>query len=893
MKKSEILFKILCFFCLFLSIISCKKDPPKTLAVISTSLITNITQTTATSGGNISSDGNSPVTTRGICWSNNENPTIADKKTIVGSGIGSFSSQVSELSPGLTYYVRAYATNGIGTAYGNSQTFSTSVLLPSLKTIEPSEITKISANSGGIIISNGGSEIISKGVCWSTDSLPSIADSKTINGKGNENFTSVIISLDEGTVYYLRAYATNSAGTAYGDTKVFVTDYNIENLFGACSVRPEELEKIPYISPSILEELSIAPMIDVKSLNLSPRIFLDFPTPGHQKSDDCSGWATAYAFLSYIFKQVNGNQGYNKESLFSPSFVFAFRPNKNKSEMSILKAMEVLKERGSCPISIADTSINSFIFTPSSSDIKEASKYKLSSFYQVGKDIELIKKCIAFGNPVVAGIIVDPVTFIYKYANNRKDPVDGYVFKKNIMNNDLRSHSICICGYDDSIRAFKIINSWGTNWADGGYGWLDYDFLVNNIRDQQGINGIIVMLFVGFVERPSVTTNNFTNIQTNSVTVNGQIKSDRGHSILEKGVVFSTHNSPTINDTKVACSSITTSYSVLLINLIPNTKYYAKAYAINSEGASYGKEISFTTLSVGTSPISAFIATPTTIIEGQSVQFTDQSANNPTSWSWDFGDGNKSSAQNPSHTYSNSGKFTVKLTSANSFGSNTITKIDYIAVNSTSGILFNPNLTYGSLTDIDGNVYKTIQIGNQVWMAENLRTTKLNDGTSIANLINNFLWQSSTSPSYCWYNNDITNKSTYGALYNRYAVNTDKLCPVGWHVSTDNNWSIMVSLLGGDDKAVSKLKEVGSAHWTNQNEGSTNSSGFTALPSGIRNNTGVFSGLNTSSIWWCINPENYAFSSWNRQMYFDNNSVEKYGLTLFNQNGLSVRCVKD
>ena len=892
MRKSKSLCKALFLFCLLIVIGSCKKDPPKTLPTVSTSSISNITQTTATAGGTVSDDGNSPVTARGVCWSTNENPTVSDKKSTDGSGKGSFTSQLSELNPGYSYYVRAYATNELGTSYGNTQSFSASINLPTIKTIEPNGITKTSANSGGIIISNGGSEVIAKGVCWSTDSLPSITESKTIDGKGNENFSSSIINLEEASIYYVRAYATNSAGTAYGETKVFGTDFNGEGLFGASSVTQEELDKIPFLSPGTLDELSFTSMVNVKSSDLPARVMLDFPTPGRQKLGDCSGWATAYAFLSYVFKQVNGNQGYNKESLFSPSFVFAFRPNKNKSEMSLLSAMEVLKERGSCPISIIDTSINTLSYIPSSSDIKEALKYKLSSIYQVGNDIELIKKCIAYGNPVVAGIIVDGVSFIYKYVNNRKDPIDGYVFKKNMLN-DLRSHSVCICGYDDSIRAFKIINSWGKTWADGGYGWLDYDFLVNNIRYQYGLNGIIVMLFVGFVERPYVTTNYFSNIQTNSVIINGQIKSDRGHSIIEKGISFGTKSNPTLNNTKIVSNSTTATFSVQLTNLNPNTQYYAKAYAINKEGVAYGNEISFRTLEGGTSPVAAFTASSTSINLGQTIQFTDQSTGNPTSWSWDFGDGGASTIQNPSYTYTKSGSYNVSLAVNNSTGSNSISKTNFITVTDIIGILFNPNLTYGTVTDIDGNKYKTIQIGTKVWMAENLKVTKLNDGTAISFESSNNSWMTKVNPLYCWYNNDIENKNTYGALYNRHTVNTGKLCPIGWHVSTDSNWSTLTNNTGGDNNAAIKLKEAGNGHWSGASSNSTNSSGFTALPGGIRYENGAFSGLKDNGTWWCTNPENYAFSSWYRQMFYNANDIQKYGLNFSPQLGLSVRCVKD
>ena len=120
--------------------------------------------------------------------------------------------------------------------------------------------------------------------------------------------------------------------------------------------------------------------------------------------------------------------------------------------------------------------------------------------------------------------------------------------------------------------------------------------------------------------------------------------------------------------------------------------------------------------------------------------------------------------------------------------------------------------------DIDGNNYLTVTIGTQIWMAENLRTTKYNDGTAIPLVTDNTTWANLTTPAYCWYNNDAkTNGSTYGALYNWYSVNTKKLCPTGWHVPNDTEWTTLTTYLGGTAVAGGKLKETGTAHWYSPN----------------------------------------------------------------------------
>ena len=196
----------------------------------STSVISNITQTTATSGGTISDDGGSAITMRGVCWSTSTNPTISNSKTTDGTGTGSFTSNLTGLTAGVTYYVRAYAMNLYGTAYGNAVQFST-IDFPSLTSVAANSITTNSAGCGGNVTSDGGSAITDRGVCWSTSSNPTILNYTTNDGNGTGSFTSYLTGLTSGTIYYARAYATNSAGTAYGNQITFTTNVKIGDAF--------------------------------------------------------------------------------------------------------------------------------------------------------------------------------------------------------------------------------------------------------------------------------------------------------------------------------------------------------------------------------------------------------------------------------------------------------------------------------------------------------------------------------------------------------------------------------------------------------------------------------------------------------------------------------------
>ena len=194
------------------------------IPTITTTAVSNITATTASSGGNVTSDGGSAITSRGVCWSTSTNPTTANSHTTDGTGTGTFTSSITGLIPGSTYHVRAYATNSVGTSYGNDVTFTTIAVVPTVTTTTVSNITPTTASSGGNVTSDGGAAVTARGVCWSTLTNPTTSNSHTTDGAGTGTFTSSITGLAPGTTYHVRAYATNSVGTSYGNDVTFTTN---------------------------------------------------------------------------------------------------------------------------------------------------------------------------------------------------------------------------------------------------------------------------------------------------------------------------------------------------------------------------------------------------------------------------------------------------------------------------------------------------------------------------------------------------------------------------------------------------------------------------------------------------------------------------------------------
>jgi uncharacterized protein (TIGR02145 family) len=201
------------------------------------------------------------------------------------------------------------------------------------------------------------------------------------------------------------------------------------------------------------------------------------------------------------------------------------------------------------------------------------------------------------------------------------------------------------------------------------------------------------------------------------------------------------------------------------------------------------------------------------------------------------------------------------------------------------------------VTDIDGNVYKTVKIGDQWWMAENLKTTKYRNGDPIPHVTNNNDWTDLSTPAYCSYNNDNTTYgSVYGLLYNWYALDpasngNKNICPEGWHIPTDEELTTLINNLGGAIIAGGKLKEAGTSHWSIPNTGATNTSGFTALPAGFRSYVdGSFQYVGVFSHWW-TSTQTSETQAWNLGLFnidaSANHSASEKKL------GFSIRCVKD
>ncbi len=333
--------------------------------------------------------------------------------------------------------------------------------------------------------------------------------------------------------------------------------------------------------------------------------------------------------------------------------------------------------------------------------------------------------------------------------------------------------------------------------------------------------------------------------------------------------------------------------------------------AINAFGYNTETKYDYITVSCS-SPAAEFTANLTSITKNRTVYFTDLSTNSPDSWVWAFPSGpsgipNSSTLQNPAVKYDTVGTYDVTLIAINACDSDTITKYDYITVEEL--VMNIPCPGTPTVTDADGNVYNTVQIGTQCWIAENLNVSHYRNGDAIPNVTDNTQWDNLTTSAWCYYNNNSGYENPYGKLYNWYTVVDSRgLCPTGWHIpthyelttleraictsgtcNTDFPYDFTTTGWRGTDEG-GKLKETGTIHWNSPNTGATNESGFSALPGGYRYSNGEFDYMGYYA-YFCSSSEYYSYNAWFRKLhyYFGDVSRDYYDKNC----GFSVRCVKD
>lgn len=922
------------------------------MPAVTTHIVYDITSSSAMCGGNVTSDGVTAVTDRGVCWSTSHNPTIADNHTSDGVGVGEFTSSITCLTEGNTYYVRAFATNSVGTVYGDEVCFiaentvpatgnyilttcdgwiydnggSTgnykngsdgyivvnpadtgqgvalegsysmesgfdklyvysgvgtsgtqlavftgigtitlvsddvvtirfksdnivdntgfaihvtchNLSLPIVNTNPIFNITSSTAISGGNVTYDGGTAVTARGVCWSTTPNPTIADNHTSDGNGIGVFTSSITGLTPGTTYYVRAYATNSVGTAYGEEVSFTTTVVTPTEFTCGISTVTDHEGNEYHTVKIGNQCwTKENMRCVTSPSTGTNIV---NTP-----------AEMYTYTGKMAKWYNNDQSaalangygllYNWNATVDTFDVSYGETSVDTNSAHAFSVTFSGHRRGICPEGW---------HVPTDAEWTALTNYLSSqNDYSCGGNDDHIAKAMA-----------SQVGWDTSYLNCT-------VGCSQTMNNSSGFNALPAGIYSYELNEIGEVSLyfsepgemslfWSATQSENESAWYRYleyyDLVVNREAEfsSKVMGGSVRCVYdeetFSSATLPTVTTSTVTVLSNTSAECGGEVVSDGGATVTVRGVCWSTSQNPTVLDNHTTDGSGVGGFVSSIAGLSDVSTYYVRAYATNGVGTVYGNEVSFITV-----PYPEMQPCP----------------NAPT------------------------------------------------------------------VTDYDGNVYNTVKIGNQCWMKENLRTTHYGNGSAI--LESSFtpttpgpgVFEPITMPLF--YHTDGGNDSECGLLYNWMAAmggansseNTPSgvqgVCPNGWHVPSDGEWDLLIAYAknhsqywcGNDSLNVAKSL-AGASGWVSSpnncavgnNPSANNALGFSALPVGyavLENYTyGNYVGFGTSAAFWSTTELYYDsyfggfLNAGGCQFDYSASNISRFGHD--KGSGLSVRCLRD
>jgi uncharacterized protein (TIGR02145 family) len=887
---------------------SCKKDKPA-IPVLTTTAVSGITSTTAISGGNVIASGGAEITAKGVCWSTAASPSTANSKTSETGTTGSFTSNITQLVPNTMYYVRAYATSSAGTGYGEQVTFSTNqVAVPSITTTAVTSVTQTTAFSGGNISADNGASVTARGLCWGLATSPTTSGTKTSDGTGTGTYTSSITGLKANTTYHARAYATNSAGTSYGNELSFTTTTS------------ETLSDVITSVATAITQSTATLNGTVNAKNTSTTISFEY---GLTTSYGQSVYATPNTLSNNIATNVTSNL-----AGLTANTTYHFR----------VKA-----------VTINGTTYGSdMTFTTNPSGVAPtATTQAATSVSQTGATVN---------GTINANGQSTTVTFEYGTTSSY-----GFVINANpniLTSTTATNVSAVLTGFSANTTyhyRVKAASSGGTTFG-------------NDLTFTTGSGA----------SAPTATTTAATAVTQTGASLNGTVNANGQSTTVTFEYGITTSYGQIINASpNTITGNISTTVSANLTGLTANTTYHYKVKAVSQGGTTNGSDMTFTTSNTsGTSGNSiqqnatvknALSQSGITTYDGNtppSLQgtytTTPMKCNNATgNLSYMFNQNlnsvfklyNQTTSgeisfmeQLPSGLWAagtgcyitGSGQsFTIWMRTTLSNGAETCFVLSGTLEQSTGNLVScksvtvftipSPSYNVGDsyscggwiqnleppISDIDGNIYKTVIIGTQVWMKENLKTTKYRNGDLVGTITPSTVsLTNEVSPKYQWaYNDNEANAAIYGRLYTWYAVTDNrKICPAGWHVPSVSEWTILGDYLtnngygyGGSGNLIAKSM-ASTSGWNTYSTAGTpgndqttnNKSGFTGLPSGSRGTTDGktfgFFGIGYNTTWWATNSSTTTTSgSW----FLGYNSRVAYATNATTCYGFSVRCIKD
>ena len=500
--------------------------------------MTSITATTASSGGTVTSNGGAAVTARGVSWNTAGSPTISDSHTSNGTGTGSFTSSLTNLAPGTTYYVRAYATNSVGTSYSGERTFTTSAAVATVTASSASSITATTASVGGSVTNAGGASITARGIVWNTTGNPTINDHNANSGAGTGSFTSSLTGLSPGTTYYYRAYATNSAGTAYSSVRSFTTSISTP-IVAAPSV-------------SSIDDTSASSDANIVSNGGSPitaRGTVWNTTGSPTLSDDATIDGTGAGDFNSILSELAPGTTY---------YVRAYATNAAGTAYS----GETSFTTASAPPPVTTPP------SPPSATTPSVSEDGVTSFTAT---------TASAGGTIVS----DGGALIYDRGvvwNTTGNPTlnDNFTIEGEGAGSFTSSLSELAPNTTYYVRIYAT-NSAGTTYSSE-------------------------VSFTTPASLPTLAQAEVSSISAMTAGIDSEIVANGGDFITVRGVCWNTTGNPSTGDDCTTDGSGMGSFTSSLIGLLPGTTYYVRGYGSNSAGTAYGSEVSFTTAALSDEP---------------------------------------------------------------------------------------------------------------------------------------------------------------------------------------------------------------------------------------------------------------------------------------------------
>ena len=600
------------------------------IPTVTTTAASSITANSAVGGGTIVSDGGAAIVAKGVCIDTAHNPTISGIHTSDTSSTGIFVSNITGLLPGTTYYVRAYATNSVGTAYGNEISFTTLAMLPTVITTVASSITYSSAVSGGEVQNDGGAPVTVRGVCWGTAHNPTISDSHTTDSVGIGVFTSRINGLAANTTYYVRAYATNTAGTAYGNEVTFNTDqyFPVGALRGVFSV--DSAKKV-YFSQGNLQYVTTGTHAVAGggtvagTWRFAPNQWDTIGATNNLASSSYSGWIDLFGWATSGWN--NGNYFYHPYSTsnsttapydcdhgygYGPtdgtSYNFSFTDSFSCAEWGIYNAISY---GGNAPGRWRTLTKDEWLYLINTRTTASGIRFAKATVNGVG------------------GLIVVPDEWDTNTYSLDSANFLASTFSSNVItasNWDTLESAGCLflplSGYRYGTTVAGA-GRYGNYWASTPSLSLGSAYALSISVSGVTYSGMYrsygnpVRLVMDTVTPalPTVTTTAVSDISQNKAIGGGNVTNDGGAYVIARGVCWDTSHNPVLRSGIVRITTTGTGvFTSNINNLIAGKTYYVRAYATNSAGIAYGNEVSFNTPvavlpTVTTTPVSAITST--------------------------------------------------------------------------------------------------------------------------------------------------------------------------------------------------------------------------------------------------------------------------------------------